>query len=176
MIVRAILLSVSALALTACQSVNVQSDIDWSGRDDDAPEAAAVAPAEFDGPGADWRTLAQSEILDRLARPEREGRARNVIVFIGDGLNLSTITAARIAFGGLAATPKRANALEAALTGQPWNDASVTTAMAALAQDFTPLSDMRASAEYRLETAKNMLSRYFDDLNGNSRSVLEVQA
>ncbi|HCR65733.1 alkaline phosphatase [Oceanicaulis alexandrii] len=99
MIVRAILLSVSALALTACQSVNVQSDIDWSGRDDDAPEAAAVAPAEFDGPGADWRTLAQSEILDRLARPEREGRARNVIVFIGDGLNLSTITAARILDG-----------------------------------------------------------------------------
>jgi xanthine dehydrogenase small subunit len=86
------------------------------------------------------------------------------------------VTAARIAFGGLAATPKRANALEAALTGQPWNDASVTTAMAALAQDFTPLSDMRASAEYRLETAKNMLARYFDDLNGDSHSVLEVQA
>lgn len=86
------------------------------------------------------------------------------------------VTAARIAFGGLAATPKRAAHLEAALTGQPWNDASVTTAMAALAQDFTPLSDMRASAEYRLETAKNMLARYFDDLNGNSHSVLEVQA
>jgi xanthine dehydrogenase small subunit len=86
------------------------------------------------------------------------------------------VTVARIAFGGLAATPKRAAHLEAALTGQPWDDASVTTAMAALAQDFTPLSDMRASAEYRLETAKNMLARYFDDLNGNSHSVLEVQA
>ena len=86
------------------------------------------------------------------------------------------VTAARIAFGGLAATPKRANALEAALTGKPWNEDSVTTAMTALAQDFTPLSDMRASAEYRLETAKNMLARYFDDLNGNSHSVLEVQA
>jgi len=86
------------------------------------------------------------------------------------------VTAARIAFGGLAATPKRAAHLEAALTGQPWNETSVTTAMAALAQDFTPLSDMRASAEYRLETAKNMLARYFDDLNGNSHSVLEVQA
>lgn len=86
------------------------------------------------------------------------------------------VTAARIAFGGLAATPKRAAHLEAALTGQPWNETSVTTAMTALAQDFTPLSDMRASAEYRLETAKNMLARYFDDLNGNSHSVLEVQA
>ncbi|WP_375699348.1 xanthine dehydrogenase small subunit [Pseudophaeobacter sp. TrK17] len=86
------------------------------------------------------------------------------------------VTAARIAFGGLAATPKRAAHLEAALTGQPWNETSVTTAMAALAQDFTPLSDMRASAEYRLETAKNMLARYFDDINGNSHSVLEVQA
>lgn len=93
-------------------------------------------------------------------------------VTVSDGL----VTAARIAFGGLAATPKRANALEAALTGKPWNEDSVTTAMTALAQDFTPLCDMRASAEYRLETAKNMLARYFDDLNGNSHSVLEVQA
>ncbi|MFT6459760.1 xanthine dehydrogenase small subunit [Pseudophaeobacter arcticus] len=93
-------------------------------------------------------------------------------VTLAEGL----VTTARIAFGGLAGIPKRATHLEAALTGQPWSEASVTTAMAALEQDFTPLSDMRASAEYRLETAKNMLSRYFDDLNGNSRSVLEVQA
>ena len=52
MIIRSILFSASALALCACQTVTVQSDIDWSGREDDAPEAAA-APAAFDGPGAE---------------------------------------------------------------------------------------------------------------------------
>jgi len=86
------------------------------------------------------------------------------------------VSAARIAFGGMAGVPKRAAHLEAALIGQPWDEASVTTAMAVLEQDFTPLSDMRASAEYRLETARNLLMRYFNDTNGDTQSVLEVQA
>jgi alkaline phosphatase len=98
MIIRAALFSASALTLAACQTVTVQSDIDWSGRDDAAPEAAA-APAAFEGPGAEWRTLAQSEILDRLNRPRREGQARNVIVFIADGMSPATITATRILDG-----------------------------------------------------------------------------
>ena len=85
------------------------------------------------------------------------------------------VTAARIAFGGMAGVPKRAAAVEAALVGKAWDEATVRGAMAAFAQDFTPLSDMRASAGYRLETAANMLLRYFHDLNGLPVSVLEVQ-
>lgn len=84
------------------------------------------------------------------------------------------VTAARIAFGGMAGTPKRAKAVEAALTGQPWTEATVFAAKAAFAQDYTPLSDMRASAAYRLTTAANMLSRYVYDLSGTPVSVLEV--
>jgi xanthine dehydrogenase small subunit len=84
------------------------------------------------------------------------------------------ITAARIAFGGMAGIPKRATHVEQALIGQPWDEATVTKAMPAFAQDFTPLSDMRASAAYRLETAANLLRRYFHDLNGRPVSVLEV--
>jgi xanthine dehydrogenase iron-sulfur cluster and FAD-binding subunit A len=45
-----------------------------------------------------------------------------------------------------------------------------------MAIDFTPLSDMRASAEYRLLTAQNMLRRYFAELSGMQVSVLEVKA
>ncbi|WP_122073428.1 xanthine dehydrogenase small subunit [Pseudophaeobacter sp. EL27] len=86
------------------------------------------------------------------------------------------VSSARIAFGGMAGTPKRAAHLEAALIGQAWDEASITKAMAVLEQDFTPLSDMRASAEYRLETARNLLMRYFNDTNGETQSVLEVQA
>ncbi|KPQ15511.1 MAG: xanthine dehydrogenase FeS/FAD binding subunit XdhA [Rhodobacteraceae bacterium HLUCCO18] len=86
-----------------------------------------------------------------------------------------TVTQARIAFGGMAGTPKRASTVEAALVGQPWARASVDAARARFAEDFTPLSDMRASAAYRLETASNMLLRYFGEMSGQPVSVLEVR-
>jgi len=65
----------------------------------------------------------------------------------------------RWAFGGLAGIVRRAAHAEAAVLGQPWTEATVDAAVAALAQDFTPLSDMRASAEYRLRVAGNLLRR-----------------
>ncbi|MET0279606.1 MAG: xanthine dehydrogenase small subunit [Steroidobacteraceae bacterium] len=67
----------------------------------------------------------------------------------------------RLAYGGLAATAKRAAAAEAALLGAIWNQATVELAKAALAQDFTPLSDMRASSAYRLQVAGNLLQRFY---------------
>jgi xanthine dehydrogenase small subunit len=85
-----------------------------------------------------------------------------------------TVRDARIAFGGMAGIPKRAVSAEAALVGRPWTLESVKAAQAAIRKDFTPLSDMRASAAYRLETAGNMLLRYFHDLSGRPVSVLEV--
>ena len=93
-------------------------------------------------------------------------------VTVADG----TVTAARIAFGGMAGTPKRARAVEAALIGRPWTEATVEAAKAAFAADFTPLTDMRASAAYRLTTAANMLERYLHDLAGTPVHVLEVRA
>ncbi len=71
------------------------------------------------------------------------------------------ITAARLAFGGMAGTPKRATKAEAALIGQPWSEATIRKAMMALKSDFTPLSDMRASAAYRMQGAQNLLLRHF---------------
>jgi xanthine dehydrogenase small subunit len=64
---------------------------------------------------------------------------------------------ARIAYGGMAATPKRALAAEAALRGRAWDEPAVRAAMAALAEDFKPITDMRASAGYRLQVARNLL-------------------
>ncbi|MGC8141205.1 xanthine dehydrogenase small subunit, partial [Salmonella enterica] len=60
-----------------------------------------------------------------------------------------------------AATPKRAAHAEALLQGGTWSEAQVQAAMASLAQDYAPLSDMRASAAYRLRTAQNLLYRYW---------------
>ena len=91
-------------------------------------------------------------------------------VTVADG----RVQAARIAFGGMAGIPKRAAAAEAALIDQPWTEAVVAQAMAAMAEDFTPLTDMRASSAYRMQTAQNMLMRYFHDLAGQPVSVLEV--
>jgi xanthine dehydrogenase small subunit len=72
-----------------------------------------------------------------------------------------SVAAARLAFGGMAATVKRAAACEAALVGQPWNEATLAAAQAAIARDFAPLSDMRASAGYRLQVAQNLLRRFW---------------
>ncbi len=90
------------------------------------------------------------------------------------GVEAGRITDARVAFGGMAATPKRAAACEAALSGQAWTLDTVDAAAVALAQDFTPISDMRASAAYRLESAQNMLLRAFLEQDGGR--VLDAQA
>ncbi|MBW8907475.1 MAG: xanthine dehydrogenase small subunit, partial [Mesorhizobium sp.] len=65
-----------------------------------------------------------------------------------------TVADIRIAYGGMAATPKRAAAVEKALIGKPWTEATVEAAMAEYANDFSPLTDMRATAEYRALAAK----------------------
>jgi xanthine dehydrogenase small subunit len=69
------------------------------------------------------------------------------------------VKAARLAFGGMAATPKRAAKAEAALVGRVWDEAAAEGAAAALAEDFTPISDWRASAGYRARVAGNLLRR-----------------
>jgi xanthine dehydrogenase small subunit len=71
------------------------------------------------------------------------------------------IASARIAFGGMAATPRRAAAAEAALTGRDWTEDTLAAAIAALAQDYAPLSDMRASSGYRMLAAQNLLRRFW---------------
>lgn len=89
-------------------------------------------------------------------------------------LNLAadgTVSAIRIAYGGMAAIPKRARAVEAALIGRPWNEASVEASLPAFAVDFSPISDMRASAEYRATVARNLLRRFHLQSLGNGEPL-----
>ena len=72
----------------------------------------------------------------------------------------------RIACGGLAATVRRATHCEQALAGQPWNDATIAAGMAAFAKDFDPITDMRASAAYRLQAGRNLLRRLYLETRG----------
>lgn len=87
------------------------------------------------------------------------------------------ITEARIAYGGMAGTPQRANGAEMALIGASLEDPSTWgTAMKALLNDFTPLSDMRASAEYRMETARALLAKALMETSGTGAAQLRVLA
>ncbi|MFD2646934.1 xanthine dehydrogenase small subunit [Devosia albogilva] len=89
-------------------------------------------------------------------------------VFVNDA---GVVGMARIAFGGMAATPKRAKAVEAALVGQSWTMATVEAVLPAFAEDFQPITDMRASKEYRLLAAQNLLKRFFLESEGEEVRV-----
>lgn len=123
--------------------------------------------------------LAPGEILAAVQVPRVPAAARAVSYKVSKRreLDISTVSAglyvetdgqgvvkrARLAFGGMAATPKRAAAAEAALEGQPWTEASVERAARALAKDFTPLSDHRGSKEYRALVAANLVRGFFHE-------------
>jgi xanthine dehydrogenase small subunit len=83
-------------------------------------------------------------------------------ITIDDG----TITDARIAFGGMAAIPKRASHCEAVLVGKEWSENSMRVAAAEVRQDFAPISDHRATADYRLKVAENLFKRLYRDITG----------
>ncbi|MBC8736763.1 xanthine dehydrogenase small subunit [Paraburkholderia sp. UCT31] len=96
--------------------------------------------------------------------------------FIADG---DAIREPRIAFGGMAATPKRALQAEAVLRDAEWHEATAQAAMLALGTDYAPLTDMRASSDYRLEAAKNTLYRFWLETRARQplpKSALDVRA
>ena len=91
-----------------------------------------------------------------------------------DGDNI--VQSIRIAYGGMAATPKRALAAEAFLRGKPWTEETVREAQAHYDRDFKPLSDWRASAGYRQLTAKNLLMRFFLETAGDAERLTRFEA
>ena len=86
------------------------------------------------------------------------------------------IVGARVAFGGVAATPRRAAACEAALVDAPFTIGTIQRAAEALYTDYTPLTDVRGTADYRLEVAANLLRRLWHAAQGDIVSVLELDA
>jgi xanthine dehydrogenase small subunit len=121
--------------------------------------------------------LEPGEFVQALRVPRRGPRAQQLHVYkiskrfdcdisavcaaLAIELQGDTIVDVRLAWGGMAATVRRARAAEAALRGQRWDEQQLQQAQAALALDFTPLSDMRASAAYRMQVAQNLLRRFW---------------
>jgi xanthine dehydrogenase small subunit len=81
------------------------------------------------------------------------------------------VEAARICYGGMAGTPMRAFAVEKLLIGSSWTHETVERALAGFETDYAPISDMRASASYRMKAAKNLLLRYFHERTGAASSI-----
>ena len=79
-----------------------------------------------------------------------------------------------IALGGMAAIPKRATNTENLLEGRAWDESTVSEAMETLKQDFSPLSDMRASADYRQQAASNLVYRFY--LETRAQNALQSDA
>ena len=84
--------------------------------------------------------------------------------------------AARIAYGGMAGIPARARACERALLGAAWAPQSIEAAVQALATDFEPLTDLRASGAYRLAAAGNLLRRFYLEHSGPRPALRTAEA
>jgi xanthine dehydrogenase small subunit len=82
-------------------------------------------------------------------------------------LDDGVVAAVRVAYGGMAAIPARATQCEQSLLGHTWNEDAIKRAMLALDEDFSPISDMRSSAEYRRQVCKNLLLRFYLQTSGD---------
>jgi xanthine dehydrogenase small subunit len=135
--------------------------------------------------------LQPKEILAAVEVPRPSASARAVCYKVSKRreLDISTVSAgflvevgadqtvvrAQLAYGGMAATPKRAIKTEAALMGQTWSAAAVEAAVAKLADDFTPLSDHRGSAGYRARVAANLLRGFFEETRVEPQPALALR-
>jgi len=116
-------------------------------------EVVAAVRVPLPRPGVQFRTYKLSKRFDQDISAVCAAFALTL-----DGDRVADV---RIAYGGMAATPARAPAAEAALRGQAWDEATLNAAIAAMEKDYAPLSDMRASASYRMRSAKNLLRRFW---------------
>jgi xanthine dehydrogenase small subunit len=131
--------------------------------------------------------LAESEFIKNIIIPKLSGEQQLKVYKISKRLDddISAVLAAIcielvdvgttrqvkrvcIAFGGMAAIPKRALQCEQALLGKVWQQSTIDNAKQALTQDFQPMSDVRASEQYRMLVAQNLLQRCFIELSDSS--------
>ena len=124
-------------------------------------QKTVLAPGEFVAQVRLPRATANSDIRAYKVSKRFDQDISAVFACFAMRREAGHVQSIRIGVGGMAAVPKRASKCEQALTGQPWDEAAINTAQAALDADFAPLSDMRASAGYRRVALRNLLQRYY---------------
>ena len=126
-------------------------------------------------PASSWRAYRADTRQAGVLRGLQDHQARDEDITAALGAFLvetgknGTVASVRIAYGGMAATPKRARTVEKALTGKPWTAETVDAALARYDDDYSPISDMRASAEYRMLAARNLLRRFHLETTGTGK-------
>ena len=124
-----------------------------------------------------WIKVPKPQITELLRAYKISKRFEDDISAVCLAINLQiedgVVAIASIGAGGVAATPVRAVKTEAALAGQTWTQASIHNAMATLRAEFSPISDMRASAGYRTEVLGNLLQRFWLESQGEKNINLE---
>jgi xanthine dehydrogenase small subunit len=135
----------------------------------------ALAPGEFcvrmQVPARSRGTTLRAYKLSR--RHDQDISA--VYVAIRLDLEGSRISGVRIGCGGVAATPCRATATEAVLAGRVWNDVTARAAMDTIATEFTPITDMRATAQYRRQVLANLLWRFWLETDPGRRDGVPLR-
>ena len=127
--------------------------LDYQKKDLQPDEFVEAVRVPLPRPGVQFRTYKLAKRFDQDISA--------VCAAFGFTLKDGIVREARIAFGGMAATSKRAARTEAWLNGKAWDETALTDAMRLLAEDYAPLSDMRASNVYRMKTAQNLLRRFW---------------
>jgi xanthine dehydrogenase small subunit len=130
---------------------------------DARPQIAAGSPAPVQTQPRDARWMAAYKVSKRFDQ-DISAVAVALVVQLSQGC----VVDARIAYGGMAAVAARARATERALMGSPWTLPSIEAAAEKLAEDFKPLTDMRASGAYRLRIAGNLLRRFYLEHSGST--------
>jgi len=119
--------------------------------------------------------IRNDELITEIIIPKNENAIlKSYKVSRRKDLDISTVSAAFklkldkenvseiiLAYGGMAATTKRAVNCEKFLTGKKWTRENIEAAMKILSEEFTPLSDARSEAVYRSTVAKNLLMKFY---------------
>ncbi|WP_426186891.1 xanthine dehydrogenase small subunit [Microbacterium sp. TWP3-1-2b2] len=116
------------------------------------------------------RPLAEVTSFQKIAKRRFDDISSVAVAFALD-IEGGSVTAAKIGLGGVAATPLRARATEEALIGQPWNVATVRAASEVLGSEGTPMSDHRASSEYRALMLNTALLKLYSTTVLESKEV-----
>lgn len=126
----------------------------------------ALAPGEVIAGVRVSLPLPQQSRFYKVAKRQRDDISTVAAAFAIDLGSDGRVARARLAYGGVAATPVRARGAEAALLGRRWDEEAVREAQAALAEEIRPLSDHRGSAGYRKAVAGSLLHKFFVEMQG----------
>ncbi|HLO04909.1 MAG TPA: hypothetical protein VK191_17510, partial [Symbiobacteriaceae bacterium] len=105
----------------------------------------------------------------KVAKRQEDDIATVSAAFAIDLAPDGTIATARLAFGGVAATPVRATKVEVFLQGRPWSAATIAEAAGLLASTFQPLTDHRGSAAYRRALLGSLLQKFWHETGGGAQ-------